>query len=354
MNHSNTPRGHLFMVMLLAILAGSAHGEAPALQSVEVDGEAVIYQGDRPQAQRRALDEAFNAALTRLLGAWISAESFSHNFQSIDRGVYGRTQGYIKTYKVLATSEAGDLLSLRVRVTVSTEQIKDDLAALGILLDRLDNPTLVVTGDDQGLPTPQSLPILRRELLAHGIRVLDSSGSAAADVVVRVRGRIQNQTRMASVGMYGAVVGLRAQAYWRQEDRLLVSEEGVANGAGISATAALGQAYRDAATTLAPLLMDKLTEKWRDEVNGSRLISVSVSGSHAQVRRFTARLGRVFGVRKASLKSYKDGRAQLLVRFTGAAALLADLIARTRFEGLRSEITEVAQGRLGVALAPAS
>jgi predicted small secreted protein len=357
MKYPCNPLHRLGLGLLLVALAGACQADAPAasgVDTVEVDGEAVIYQGDVPRARRRALDEAFNAALTRLMGTWISAESFTHNYQSIDRGVYGRTQGYIKTYEILARSETGELLSLRVRVTVSTEQIKNDLAAMGILLDRLDNPILVVTGSDAGLAASQSSPVLRKALLAQGIQVLDAGDTMAADVVVRLEGRLQNQTRMPGVGMHGAVVSLRAQAYWRQEQRLLVSEETLANGAGITATAALSQAYRDAATRLAPALVARLIEKWRAEVNDSRVITVAVNGSHAQVRRFVARLGRVFGVRKASLKRYRDGEAELMLRFTGSASLLADLIARTRFEGLRSEIVEVGQGRVGVVLSPTS
>jgi len=332
----------------------NAYGDEGSYQTVDVNGEAVIYQGDKSQARRRALDEAFSAALTQVMGSWISAESFTRNYQSIERGVYGRTQGYIKTYEILATRETGESLSLRVRVTVSTGRIKNDLAAMGILLDRLDNPTLVVTGSEQGLTPPQSLPVLRNTLIAQGIRVLDAQDPAGADLVVRLEGRIQNQTQMPAVGMHGAVVDLQARVYWRQEQRLLVSESTQANGAGISATAALSQAYRDAATRLAPLLLDKLVAKWRDEANDSRLITLVVSGSHAQVRRFIARLGRVFGVRKASLKTYGHGEAELSVRFTGSASLLADLIARTRFEGLRAEIVEVGQARLGVTLGPGS
>jgi len=327
---------------------------ASPLQTVEVEGEAVIYHGDLPQARQRALDEAFSAALTRIMGAWISAESYSHNFQSIDRGVYNRSQGYIKTYEVLARNQQGGLLSLQVRVTVAAQQVKDDLAALGILLDQIDNPSLVVTGSEQGLSTPQAPSILREALLAQGIDVLNADQRANADLLIELDGSIHNQTRVASVGIYGAVVQLAAKAYWRQQQRLLVSDTEIANGAGNSASAALKQGYTDAAQRLAPRLIERLIAQWRELAYGSRVIDLTVDGSHAQVRRFQSRLGHLFGVRKASLKRYHDGQALLSVRFRGAASLLAELIARSKFDTIRVDITEVDRQRLALNLTPTS
>lgn len=368
---ANRPRLiRLPLALLLALLAGTANAAGTAstnhlgstdsasgqdTQVLKVTGEAVIYQNNRPQARQRALDEAFATALTRIMGSLISAESFSHNFESIDRGVYGRTQGYIKTYQILASSEDGGLLSLQVQVTVSTQAIKDDLEALGILLDALDNPSLRVTGSEQGLTSPQSLAVIRNALMAQGIRVINGAeptAAADADLVIKLSGSIQNQTEIVGVGMHGAVVELHADAYWQQEQRLLLSEHSIANAAAGNAPAALSRAYQDAATRLAPQLIERLTEAWRNEAYNSRLVAVSASGSHQQTRRLLSRLSRVFGVRKASLKGYHDGRAQLSVRFTGSAALLAELIARTRFDTLTAEITEVGQNRLSLNLSP--
>ena len=346
---------HLLAGLLLILLTGTASGDNATAQVVEVTGEAVIYQNDRPQARQRALDEAFSAALTRIMGSLISAESFSHNFESIDRGVYGRTQGYIKTYQILASSEDGGILALQVRVTVAAQAIKEDLEALGILLDALDNPSLRVSGSEQGLAAPQSLPIIRNALIAHGIRVVNGeqpADQAGADLVIKLTGRIQNQTEIAGVGMHGAVVELQADAYWQQEQRLLVSEHSIANAAAGNASAALSQAYQDAASRLAPRLIERLTDAWRNEAYNARLITVTASGSHPQTRQFLSRLSRVFGVRKASLKRYHDGHAQLSVRFTGSAALLAELITRTRFDTLNTEITEIDQNRLSIKLSP--
>ena len=338
--------------LLLMCLVSAGHTQTAAANSTEtlqVEGQAVIYQGDRPQAQRRALDEAFNAALTRVMGSWLSAESFTHNFESIDRGVYGRTQGYIKTWKIVTSSEQGELLTLQVQVTVSTEQLKDDLGAMGILLDQLDNPSLSIDGSEQGLTLPQSPAIIRKTLMTKGIRVLNEA-NPHADIMVELTGHIQNQTEIAAVGMHGAVVKLQANAYWQQERRLLASEHSIANAAAGNAEAALIQAYQQAAERLAPRLLEQLVWQWREQAYNSRLISLSVSGSHAQQRRFTTRLSRVFGVRKVSLKHFQDGQAELSARFTGSASLLAELIARTQFDALIAEITEVGQNRLTLSL----
>lgn len=337
--------------LVLAMVAGVCAADREPWSVVKVEGEAVIYQGDRPQAHRRALDEAFSAALTQVMGRWVSAESFTRNYQSIERGVYGKTQGYIKTYKVIGERVEGDALSLTVQVTVAVRDIKNDLEALGILLDAMNNPTLAVVGKEEDMPSPESVSVFKQGLAQRSIRVVGEQQQSVADVLVSLEGAVENRTEIPGVGMHGAVVGLHAEASWTTDDRLILDERSRANGAGITEAAALSQAYREAADTLFPRFIDQLAARWRDDAYDGRLITVSVSGNHSDIQRFTSRLRRIFGVKKASLKWFRDQQAEVLVRFAGTSSLLAELVNRTRFEGIDVLVTEIGPNILALAVA---
>lgn len=140
---------YLFPILFALIILPINIRAADNVVTVEVWGEALIQDRDRPRARERALQEAFSAAITQVMGAFITAESFTRNYVSIERSVLGRTKGYVKTYQILQELTDGDFLRLLVIVTVSKEEIKDDLTALGILLDAMGNPVISLRGKEK-------------------------------------------------------------------------------------------------------------------------------------------------------------------------------------------------------------
>jgi hypothetical protein len=333
-----TPRRTL---ALAALLIGAlfidpvlAQTEAPTagVTVVTCAGEALIEGADLPAARQRALQEAFAAALTQTLGAYLSAESFTRNFESIERGVYHRTAGYIKTYTVLDETNKDGVFEIRIEAQVSTEPLKDDLTAMGILLDAVGNPVLAVQGQEQGVDPPASVLRFREEFARQGLRLADSGETP--DVLIRLRGQMQSSNALGGVGLHGVVVSLTAEAVKPGNNRVILSAAESANGAAPNELAALADAYAKAADRLFPIVLERLTRAWQAEVNTGRIIPVQVQVKDLPaLTRFKQRLARVFGVDKVELKQFQPGLGELLVRFRGTSAQLAELTGMSQFQG---------------------
>ncbi|WP_295587486.1 flagellar assembly protein T N-terminal domain-containing protein [uncultured Lamprocystis sp.] len=337
--------GALFIVPVIA------QTEAPTagVKVVTCAGEALIDGADLPAARQRALQEAFAAALTQTLGAYLSAESFTRNFESIERGVYHRTAGYIKTYSVLDETSKDGVLEVRIEAQVSTGPLKDDLTAMGILLDAVGNPVVAVQGQDQGVDPPASVLRFREEFARQGLRLADSA--EPSDVLLRLRGQVQSSNALGGVGLHGVVVALAAEAVKPADNRAILSAAESANGAGLNETAALADGYAKAADRLFPIVLERLTRAWQAEVNTGRLIPVQVRVADLPALiRFKQRLARVFGVDKVELKQFQPGLGELLVRFRGAPAQLAELTGMTQFLGQAVAVQSVNAAGLVVAV----
>ena len=341
-----------FLMMFLPFIAFPLSVEADDnVATVEVWGEALIHEGDRPKARECALQEAFSAAITQVMGAFITAESYTRNYVSIERSVLGKTQGYVRTYKIVSELVDGDILRLQVAVTVSKEEIKDDLTALGILLDAMGNPVVLLRGKEDGLGDAQSAHVFNEKLAQKGFQVIEGKRDRGTDVFVDLVGTIQSQTEVGNIGLNGAVVNLRVKAFWKDTDRVILSIQKASNGAGMSADAALKDAYNKAANVLFPEFLEELAKKWGQEITNGRTFTVNIEGvGYGDIKVFLGRLSRVFGVKKVDLQSFENGTALALVRFTGKSSLLADLIHRTRFEGLSTAILAVGKDSIVVKL----
>lgn len=331
----------LLLVFLPCLTASADLARDQQTTAVTVQGEALIEEGDLPRARQRALQEAFSAALTQAMGTYLTADSYTRNFESIDRNVYSRIEGYIKTYEILGERTDDGLLSLEVRVQVSSEPLEDDLTALGILLDAIGNPVMRVEGDEQGLAVPVSVRRFEEALARDGFQVLSSDG-AGPDVLIRLDGRVQSTNEIGGLGMYGALVSVDATASWQPGGHTIGSITENANGAGLNVDAALEDAYAKAADKAFPALLDRLVRAWQQERNAGRLVAIEVhTGDLADLTSFKQRLGRVFGVDKVDLKGFQPGRGDLIVRFRGTTPELAELIQMTEFQHHSVRVTGV-------------
>ena len=342
-------RSLLFVIVLMGTAASAIASESP-VTTVTVQGEAVIEGVDLPQARRRALQEAFNAALTRVMGAYITADSYTRNFESIERNLYARTEGYIKTYEVVDELPAEGLLELTVRVDVSTAPLKDDLTALGILLDAVGNPLTSVTGEEEGLEIPVTPSRFQEQLVQQGFRA-QSGAALSPDLLIELTGRQRNLSEVGGLGMYSAVVSLEAVASWQPDGRTVATIIETANGAGLYPEAALQEAYTQAADAVFPLLLERVIMAWQVERCTGRLVPVEVTAAEmSDLLGFKRQLGRVFGVDQVELKGFDAGYGHLLVRFHGHATQLAELIDMRDFPQQRVRVVSVDNSSLSVSV----
>ena len=299
------------------------------VSTVTVVGESIMADQDKVKAKKRALQEAFSAALTKTMGSFISAESFTHNYESLERGVFSQTQGYIKNYKVLNEVFDQGILTLKVEVSISLTSIKDDINALGILIDSLGNPGIYVAGSDEGLQKAQSTEVIKSLLTKKGFKLLQSRDKA--DMIITSTGKIVTQTDMG--GMTGVVSSVLIRADWAESGHKIASKIHQTNGAGPNPTHALTAAYQTTTRQAFPDFLDNLVEQWQDKLNNGRAIDIIVySNDFNTIQQFRNRLLNVFGVKSARVNNFTGKQARINIRYKGTSATLAELLNRVDFD----------------------
>ena len=124
----------LAMVFLMAV---TAYGMG---QEGDVTIEAEGYGGSKAEALLAAKREAISSGI----GTILISETEVENFTLKKDMVLTRTIGAVKSYRLLDEKKEGGAFHTRISAVVSLADIKEDLAALKILLESMDKPRMMV------------------------------------------------------------------------------------------------------------------------------------------------------------------------------------------------------------------
>ena len=165
----------LIFLFLLSIPASAVNGRSD-LADIEVVAEGMA------QDKNAALLQAKRAAIEQGLGVVITSETEMRNFTVMKDKVLSRTAGAVRRYEILEEKTAVDnLIEVRIKATVSLASINKDLAALGILLESMDKPRVMVLIDEQiaGARTTNCETEIVDKLLEFQFNLVDPSTVAA-------------------------------------------------------------------------------------------------------------------------------------------------------------------------------
>ncbi len=127
---------------------------AAVLQSeteILAEGVAALqFEGGIDIARDHAIDDALRKAVEQGVGAFIDSETQVNNFQLISDNIYSKTSGYVSSYRIIDEEQSGDLYRVIIRAVVKTDDIENDLAAVGILLAEQGRPRIMVVVKELG------------------------------------------------------------------------------------------------------------------------------------------------------------------------------------------------------------
>ncbi len=139
-----------FTILLLSSVSSFCEDDV----TVRVTGMGVIVAGDVGKARDDAINDALRKAVEQAMGTMISAESIVENSMLIEDNIYSKTQGYVKSFDIVSDGESANLPNVyeaTIDATVSAADIKNDLVALGILMQRKGLPRMMVLIEEQNL-----------------------------------------------------------------------------------------------------------------------------------------------------------------------------------------------------------
>lgn len=392
-----TSSKHTFWILVTACalgvlltVEGVREGFAQATQTVMADGMAPVQ--DNPAIARdNAIQDALRKAVEQAVGTMVASETLVENFQVVRDNIYNKSQGYVKEYKIVKESPQKDLYTVTISATVSTESLKNDLGALGLLIARVGKPrTLFMIAEQnvgqevllywwswwgrggaafagQSVDMAVSETVLKEEFLNRGFNVIDISAvtgkfeisnayriadltdtgareigrKMGAEIVIKGKALAKEGPRTAgsAVGSYLADITLTAIRV--DNGQVLASVRGNGVARHVAQHVGGNQAIENAARQVAEKLIEQITAKWTAEMSGGQLVQLTIRGLSGmkdvvKIKEFLK--GKVRGVQNVIQRSFERGEAVLEVDAKSSAQQIGDELAAKPIQGLDLDV----------------
>ena len=393
-------RGILFFILSILFLSSISYAQT---QDVTATGVAAVLQGDKAIARDTAVNDALRKAVEQAVGTMVSSETVVENYQLIRDSILTKSQGYIQNYKVVSESPSPELYQVTISATVKLGDLKNDLGALGILMQRVQKPRVLFMIAEQNIgqefyvfwwygksefkgqhyDMAASETALKEEFLNKGFNVVDSS-VATGKIEVSNAYRIADLTDTGAISIgrqLGAEVIVKGKALAKEGPRNTGSKVGsyiaditasalrVDNGAVLGSARGHGvsrnisevtggtEALEKAAREASGKIIDQIIAKWSGEVSGGGLIQLTVRGisEYSDFVKFKDIIqGQIRGVQAIYQRSLEAGTAVLDVEMKGNAQQLSDEIARKNFGGIPVKVIGASANTVEVSLGGAA
>lgn len=350
------------LLSLSALIALASFSVANGVEEItlEVKGEAPIYDNEIVEAKKMALEDAFRTAVMKAMGAWVTAESFTRNFVPIENSVLTRSRGYIKTYEVVDITVGENVVCLTVKVTVNVSPLQADL---NTLLGAVGNPRFVHLAEN-----PLVQEMIERALKEKGFTVIpcmydwpeeitptiftEIYEECFAEILLLTKVDAQYSTIVTQGSkIWGCIIPLTTDVFWLDTGERIMSAVAHANGAGVTKEVAFKQAVERACPDLLDRLVEGISQAWTDLLlNGRSIVVIAAGLSYEDLMKLKEHINGLFGVKNVILRDFEDSTATLEVWFAGSSQTFADLIAMTDFKDLTVKIVAVKASEIRLAI----
>ena len=115
------------------------------------EGDIIILAEGYGSSKQDALLKAKREAIEIGIGTVLISQTEIRNFEVKKDIILSRTKGSVKKYDILREEkQPDDVFHLKIKAVVSLASIKEDLAALKILLESMDKPRMMVMIEEDG------------------------------------------------------------------------------------------------------------------------------------------------------------------------------------------------------------
>lgn len=329
--------------------------------TIVAEGFAVIDGRGEDSALDRALDDAQRKAVEQAVGSIIQGSTTVENNRLITSQIYEKTTGYISGYKVLNTAKSGSMYYAKIEASVGVDMIQDNLQAMGILMDRMNLPMIVVlVTDEYGYLSDSFNVELEKKMSEKGFRFVDSRtlesvmerekikygdilGSKSMDIIDKIG--VGTGAEVAIIGNASAAyfTTLQGTAMKSYRSDVAVRAVNIADATTIAQathqTGGIGGSEKDAssialiksADSVSQDLIKQITDKWQNIVQSGTEYTLLIAGlSFSDAIDFENALGKnIRGVKNVFNRGMTGDASKFLVRYIGTSRDLAvDLNAK--------------------------
>lgn len=358
------------LLFLVTFIPGLAFGQGDI--SVESEGYGVSRDDALLAAKREALQQG--------IGTLLISETEIENFALKRDMVLSRTIGAVRSYKVLDERKEGMTYFVKIRAVVSEAKIRQDLAALKILLESMDKPRLMVLVKEDFARGAESTII--DYLLGKGFTVVDAATVAAllakddgllqeaiagdamaaarlgadngADYVLvgRVKKGVMESQLLGGAGMVSGQASISLRVVSASNGAIISSKSASAGAAHVSAeTAQEIAAKKVARKVMDQELFEQVVASFQDMVNNGKPIEITFRNvddfqTQQDIRKMVAGFGDVL----VQSRSFADNQLSLSLLFKGSVEAFCQRLNGKRVAGKKFAVTEIVGSRIIVVL----
>jgi len=366
-------------------------------QVVKTEGMGAIVNNNKTVARDGAIEDALRKAVEQAVGTIISSETMVQNFQLLSDNIYTRTEGYIQNYKIISEVSVENIYKVIIEATVTLGSLKDDLAAIGLLMARKHKPRVMLLIAEQNIGREHyrywwgyhaseadlliTETVLIEKLREKGFNVIDHAAKAKSIQVNKAYRvvSLNNNTAISLGNQYDAEVVIVGKALARYVGNVMgssmkscqanISARAIRtdNGAIIASANTHGaavhidevtagsEALKKATSDLASKLINQIISTWGKEIGGTALVQMTINGIssyHDFLMLKNVLKGQIRGVKGIYQRSMSAGVAKIDIDIKGDAQSLADGLAARSFKDFSINITNLTQNSIELTLLP--
>ena len=383
------------IIALAVSFSGQGLAQKPVQhKTVVVVGSAAVHQGDIQAAREKAIKEGLVTAVAQMSEEILQVEALVENFAQVNELVYDHPDKFIRNYKVLTETTAGEFYRVAVQVTVSGKKIAKLLSQQGILRAETTLPLVVFLIAEQkvkeilprywwGLDMRNFKSVSERAMVEvfnkKGFTVVNHKGvqlhklvdwaedarpqltdeqatevgtNLKSDVVVVGMSSADESPNIMGYEMksFKATVTARVLQTETGQELFTISRDAVATN--VNEYEGGMQALSSVGTVAGEALAEQLAVEWRKILEKPSQVELVIEGTNqlANFVKFRKALSSVPGVEGIQVKEIKPNTATLIVDFHGKAEDLASALMLKTFETFGIDIYEVTENILKIAL----
>ncbi|MCB9654995.1 MAG: flagellar assembly protein T N-terminal domain-containing protein [Deltaproteobacteria bacterium] len=374
-----------FMALVLGLVVGRA--ALAETTTVEVEGVAAVVKDDVAIARDRALDDARRKAVEQVVGAVVSSETLSENFQIVEDRIFARASGFVKTYEILSEQKEEGVYRVRVRAVVDQSDVAEHVEQIFRVKPRV---ILLIAEQNIGAKNfsywwgssgfVSDMDILQTSLMGawqpKGFKFVDPG-------LLKGKLKIKGAMRNAGLSDEGAVtIGRSTDADVAIVGKVLVTDAGpVMDGVKMHTYQAVGTlralsvdtgeviavadetgsaphvdpnfggrtAIKALAERLGDDLLKKIMKRWTEEAASAREVELVVQGTvdSGRLKAFEGVVqSEVRGVESMKRRRRAKGRVHYDVRVRARTADFAEDLESKTYPGLKVEVETLTKARL--------
>jgi len=368
---------------------------AAAPVNTTVEGVGVIVADNTAQARDQAIQDALRLAVEQAAGTMVSSETLVQNYEVLRDQVYSQSQGYIRHYDVTSETTEGNLYRVTIAAAVAKGNLKNDLAALGLLMARKKMPRVMIMVAEQNvgmhyysywwgvkastvdLTTTEN--VLMQKLTSKGFHIVDHAVASKklsitdpykieslsndavqrigivydAEVVIYGKALAKLAGSVMGSSMKSAQADISLRVVNTDSGQVIASATHHAAAVHPNEVTAGAEALKLATEAISDQLLDQVVKRWSQDLSSGSLIRLEISNipSYNHLLKFKETLQqRIRGVKGVYQRDFDAGQASLDISVPASSQQLADELAGIDYGGFRVDITSLTQNTIGLVM----